>query len=193
MFTGIITDVAQVIDQQVSSNGLVLTLERPVNWKDLKVGDSVATNGVCLTVTGLTHNTYSCELIPETLKVSSFGHGVPERVNLERSLALGDRLDGHIVQGHVDATARVLDVKSGKDYRLTISLDKADRKYIIYKGSVTIDGVALTVANVNDESYEVALVPHTLKVTTLGDLKVDYVVNIEFDVVGKYILNMKEQ
>lgn len=186
MFTGIITDVTKVVGQEKTANGLRLVFERPTEWNDIELGESIATNGVCLTIEKITKDTYSCLLIPETLAVTTFGKNVPERVNLERSLKVGDRLSGHIVQGHVDCMAQVKSVSTNDGYVITVSLDKELMKYIAHKGSVTLNGVALTIASKDDTQFTVALVPHTLERTTLGELKAGDDINIEFDAIAKY-------
>lgn len=186
MFTGIITDVAKVIGQEKTADGLRLTFERPKDWNDIELGESIATNGVCLTIENITDDSYSCLLIPETLNVSTYGKAVPQKVNLERSLKVGDRLSGHIVQGHVDTIAHVKSVDTTEGYVITVLLDKKLMKYIAYKGSVTLNGVALTIASKNDNEFTVALVPHTLARTTLGELQAGDNVNVEFDAIAKY-------
>lgn len=168
---------------------MTLTFDRPASWSDLALGESIATNGICLTVAALRDNEYDCVVIPETLDRTSFGKKLPEKVNLERALLLSSRLDGHFVQGHVDDIGRVSSIDSSDGERITITFDPQNSKFVVYKGSITIDGVALTVAAVIEDSLTVALIPHTLENTTIPTLKIDDVVNLEFDVIGKYVLN----
>ena len=190
MFTGIISDTAQVTVTSQDETGMTLTFQRPAGWNDLMVGESIATNGICLTVAAVRENEYDCEVVPETIARTSFGTHVPEVVNLERALSLSDRLSGHLVQGHVDGIGRVVDVKNDSNgRRLIVSFDKSSRDLVIYKGSITIDGVSLTVSKVDEDTLEVALIPHTLEHTTIDSLKKGDEVNLEFDVIGKYVLN----
>ncbi len=220
MFTGIITDVAPVLKTRQDKGGVTLTLEKPVSWTDLELGESIATSGVCLTVTAIRNKEYDCYVMPETLNVASFGFKLPKAVNLERSLSAKDRFGGHFVQGHVDGVGEVVGVQPGADYRLSIAFtiaddlvkalkpgatsdkgqkiiqkdqQKAARGLVMYKGSITIDGVSLTVAEVKDNVLTVALIPHTLEHTTLNSLKPGDKVNLEFDMIGKYIANILEK
>ena len=153
------------------------------------LGESVATNGVCLTVAAIRETEYDCVAMPETLAKTSFGKQLPERVNLERSLTVKDRFGGHFVQGHVDGVGTVTVIDQSDGWRLSIKFDPANRELVIYKGSITIDGVALTITAVKEDELQVALIPHTLEQTTIGSLHVDDQVNLEFDVLGKYVIN----
>lgn len=189
MFTGIITDVTTIADSQETTDGLKLTFQKPKQWNDLQLGESVNTNGVCLTVAAIRQDEYDCLLMPETLTKTSFGQKLPDTVNLERSLTLKDRFGGHFVQGHVDETGRVIKVDDADGYRLSINFGTDNQALVIYKGSITINGVSLTVAAVDDGVLEVALIPHTLQNTTIGGLRSGDIVNLEFDVLGKYVVN----
>ena len=191
MFTGIITSVADVKTQAKTAAGLKLTIAKPAAWKDLQLGESVATEGVCLTVAKIGGDSYECELVPETLRKTAFGIKVPAKVNLERALAAGDRFSGHFVQGHVDGVGTVKKISKKTGYELEISFDPTHQNLVIPKGSITVNGVSLTVADVGDSSFRVALVPHTLKQTTLGAAKTGDKVNLEFDMIGKYIVNKR--
>ncbi len=192
MFTGIITDVARVLKNQPDSNGLTLTIQKPGSWNDLVLGESVSTNGVCLTVSEIRDAEYDVYLMHETLNVTAFGDSMPERVNLERALSASGRFGGHFVQGHVDGVGKIVDVKTGDDYRITIDFPSENQDLVIYKGSITINGVSLTVAETQGHNLTVALIPHTLEHTTLGDLKTGGKVNLEFDMIGKYVAKIME-
>lgn len=187
MFTGIITDVTRVTPGKMKDGILKLAFKKPSGWTDLEIGESVATNGACLTVTAIRDDEYDCELMHETLDKTSFGVKVPEKVNLERSLSLKDRLSGHFVQGHVDNVGKVTEVSQTNGYELSVEFPKKYTNLVISKGSITIDGISLTVAKCTDTTLTVALIPHTLERTTIGTLKAGDTVNLEFDMLGKYI------
>lgn len=190
MFTGIVTNTASVKESKPVKDGLLVTFLRPKDWTDLKLGDSISTNGVCLTISALRPKEYDCLLMPETLKKSSFGRRVPKLVNLERSLKAGDRLDGHFVQGHVDGVGSVIKIDKTDGWRLFIDYPAGQRDLVVPKGSITVDGVALTIVDIKGSNFSVALIPHTLKTTTLKNLRVGDEVNLEFDVLGKYVVNI---
>lgn len=193
MFTGIITATAAVRATKPVGEGLKLTLERPAGWHDLALGESVATNGVCLTVDELSADAYECTLMPETLRVSAFGAGMPARVNLERALSAAARLSGHFVQGHVDGVGTVTRVETQAGYDLWVQYPGKDAALLVHKGSVAIDGVSLTVAELKGPMLRVSLIPHTLKHTTLDDLKSGDQVNLEYDMLGKYVIRFLEE
>jgi riboflavin synthase len=192
MFTGIITETVAVRATKRLDEGLSVTFERPRGWRDLVLGESVATNGVCLTVDALRNDEYDCTLMPETLNVTAFGSSVPERVNLERALSSGDRFGGHFVQGHVDATGTAERVDHSEGFDLWVKFPEQQAALVINKGSIALNGVSLTVAEVRGESLRVSLIPHTLEHTTLGDLKAGDAVNLEFDMIGKYVQRLME-
>ncbi len=185
MFTGIVEATGQVLKN--ASSGLVL--ERPVSFSDLKIGSSVCVAGVCLSIVKLTNVTMTFDVVEETLAKTTLGDLKPAiKVNLERAMISGDRLDGHIVQGHVEgvATVRELKVESGKgkmSSQLIIQLPPSTAPSVVAQGSIAIDGVSLTVAKIDGDVVTVALIPHTLKHTTLGTLKEGDRVNIETDVM----------
>lgn len=188
MFTGIIEHKAKVLESKRKPSGLVLSIQKPAGWK-LKLGDSVATDGACLTVKALAKNSYEAELMKETLSKTSFGKKAPMTVNLERPLKWGSRLDGHIVLGHVDTVGVIKKItKQGSSKVFSISFPAKTKKLVVSKGSVAVDGISLTVASAKKNLFSVALVPYSLKHTTLGDKKVGDLVNIEFDILGKYVL-----
>ncbi len=193
MFTGIITEVASVRRSSSKDDGLTITFERPKTWDNMTLGESISTDGVCLTVSDLRSDEYDCFLMPETLHKTSFGTNIPKAVNLERPMVAGDEFGGHFVQGHVDTVGPVSKIDTSAGYTMSIDFPVASRELVIPKGSITIDGVSLTIINVTEYNLSVGLIPHTLSTTTLKDLQVGDKVNLEFDMIGKYIVNVMEQ
>ena len=189
MFTGIIETVGTVPAIERKDDLATLTIEAPEILDGVKLGDSIAVNGCCLTVTSLRDEGFTFDAIQETLDRTTLGTLAPgAQVNLERAMRADHRLDGHIVQGHVDGTGRVRKFeREGEDVRLYIACDAEISDCLVDKGSITIDGVSLTVVGVDREGFDVALIPHTLAVTTLSDLRPDMPVNLEADVLGKYV------
>jgi riboflavin synthase len=192
MFTGIVEEIGEVLAVRESADVVVFTVRGRTVTADTRHGDSIAVNGVCLTVVdpdGSTDDTFTVELMPETLKRSSLAAVTAgTRVNLERAVPVGGRLGGHIVQGHVDGVATLLSRTPGErtdELRFSLAPDLA--RYVVEKGSITVDGVSLTVAGVSDDSFTVALIPTTLSHTTLGFLRPGDTVNVEVDVVAKYV------
>jgi riboflavin synthase len=193
MFTGIITDTTPVLRSSTNDQGLLLTFKKPFNWLDLALGESVATNGVCLTVAAINADEYDCLLVPETLSKTVFGKTELKTVNLERSLSMSDRLSGHFVQGHVDGIGKITKVSDDSDGRkFYIDYGESNEKLVVNKGSIAINGVSLTIAELNDQNLVVAIIPHTLEHTTFGSLEAGDLVNLEFDMIGKYILRSLE-
>lgn len=186
MFTGLITSV-QNVSQKDTADGVEYTIDRPSDWNDLELGESIATNGVCLTVSAISNSTYTVFLMPETIQKTAFVKTPPTRVNLERALRADTRLGGHFVQGHVDGIGTVKKIDESDGYRVFIEFPKENEDLVIYKGSITINGVSLTVASVESNVLSVALIPHTLEHTTLSDIKVGDAVNLEYDMIGKYV------
>lgn len=189
MFTGIVETVGRVVALTPSGNLTRVEVEAPSITEGVRLGDSVAVNGACLTVVRFDTTHLAFEAVQETLDRTALGGlsaGSP--VNLERAMLAGGRLDGHIVQGHVDGmgTVRAFERK-GDDVRLAVACDAEMAQYLVPKGSVTIDGVSLTVVDAEDDGFDVALIPHTLEVTTLGRLGVGDRVNLEADIIGKYV------
>lgn len=181
MFTGIIQAIVHIKKAERKNGSLFLTLERPKKWK-LKPGDSVATDGVCLTVRKVSPKTYTTELMSETLRITAFGSRVPQKVNLEPSLKYGDKMDGHIVLGHVDAMGKIKSVKlRGRSKLYTISYPKKFSRLVVSKGAIAVDGVSLTVVEAKSGVFSVSLVDYTIKHATLGNKKAGELVNIEFD------------
>lgn len=189
MFTGIIEEVGKVKGIRPGSSSFTLEVEAEKVLEGTVVGDSIATNGVCLTVTNLTGTGFTADVMPETVRRTSLGElkaGSP--VNLERALQLSSRLGGHLVSGHIDGTGRVSHLKKDDNaVWMTIECSSSLLHYIIEKGSITIQGVSLTVAQVDSHSFSVSLIPHTQEVTTLHTLKVGDQVNLENDVIAKYV------
>ena len=195
MFTGIVEAVGRVSALAAVGNLLQLTIEAPEIAADLAIGASVAVNGACLTVVSTAGDAIGFEAVRETLDRTSLGAvGVGARVNLERALRADGRLDGHIVQGHVDATGRVRALEQrGDDVRFTVACDPAFADLLVPKGSVAIDGVALTLVSVEAGGFDVVLIPHTLRATNLGDRAPGDRVNLEADVLGKYVRKYLER
>jgi riboflavin synthase len=197
VFTGIVEEMGEVLDLRRTDDVVVLTVRGPTVTSDARLGDSIAVNGVCLTVTGLVSrpaddtlpDAFRVELVPETLARSSFADVAPgTRVNLERAVAVGGRLGGHIVQGHVDGVGTLLDRNPGaRSDELRIALPSGLARYVVEKGSITVDGVSLTVAATGGATFTVALIPTTLAHTTLGARAPGDTVNLEVDVVAKYV------
>ena len=195
MFTGIIEAMGTVAILEARSDLSRLTIEAPEIIEGLRVGDSVAVSGACLTVTPPDGDGIRFEVVRETLERTSLGElAVGERVNLERSMRADGRLDGHIVQGHVDGTGRVRAFeREGDDVRLFVDCGSEIIDFLVEKGSVAIDGVSLTVVDVTEKGFDVALIPHTLSHTTLGERRPGDRVNLEADVLGKYVKRYLER
>ncbi|NPB06128.1 MAG: riboflavin synthase [Aquificae bacterium] len=194
MFTGLVEALGKVLSLKRGSAGGKLELELP--FKELKVGESVAVNGVCLTVTAFKEKRASFDLSFETLKTTNLGLLKPgDRVNLERALKLGDRLGGHILLGHVDFTGRLLKKqKVGEHWLIEVSFPPEKRVYFVEKGSVGVDGISLTVRSVASNRFSVAVIPHTYEQTNLRYRKVGELLNVELDLFGKYAVNyLKER
>lgn len=189
MFTGIVTAVANVESLDARSGGALLSIHEPAGFGDVAVGESIAISGVCLTVLPPLGGSLRFDVSPETLSRSTLGRlRQGARVNLERALAAGDRFGGHVVAGHVDATTAIRSVAEEGGFRtISFALGADWSRYVVEKGSIALDGVSLTVARLRDGDFDVAVVPHTLEATTLGGAKPGAVVNVEVDVLGKYV------
>lgn len=189
MFTGIIEEIGTI--KSINSNGISSQLCISANTilEDTKIGDSIAVNGVCLTVTSIKSNLFTADVMAETLRRSNLGSLIPQsKVNLERAMPANGRFGGHIVSGHIDGTGTIAETKpEGNAVWIKINCSSNLLKYIIHKGSITIDGISLTVAKVTDSDFSVSIIPHTAANTTLLQKKSGDVVNLENDVVGKYI------
>ena len=185
MFTGIIEEVGRVTLVQSGK----LTIAADTVLKEMELGGSIAVNGVCLTINGFGANSFSVDLMPETLERSNLGLlAVGERVNLERPVVLGGRLGGHLVQGHIDATGRVAEVRWAGEAKL-ISFEAPPEVigYLVEKGFVAVDGISLTVVARGANSFQVSVVDYTRQHTTLGDRRVGDLVNLEVDIIAKYV------
>lgn len=189
MFTGIIEEVGTIKDIKKGIKSAVLTIQGDVVTEKTKVGDSIAVNGVCLTVTSLSQNIFTADVMAETMRRTSLGLlSKGSRVNLERAMAADGRFGGHIVSGHIDGTGRISDfTREDNAVWVTISADSGILRYIIEKGSIAIDGISLTVAYVDNRVFKVSLIPHTAKETTLLTKKTGDLVNLENDIIGKYV------
>jgi riboflavin synthase len=189
MFTGIIEEIGTVRAIEARGEARVLVVGAETARSDARLSDSVAVNGVCLTVVGILGDGLEFDVIPETLSKTNIGGLRPgDPVNLERALRAGDRLGGHFVQGHVDGVGRVADVSvEGEWYTISIEAPANVRRYLIPHGSVTVDGVSLTVARLAPDGFSIALIPHTLENTNLGKKKPGDAVNLEADMLGKYV------
>lgn len=189
MFTGIIEEVGKIAQIKKQGEFAVVTINASRVLEDVHLGDSIAVNGVCLTVTSFTSSQFTADVMSETLKRTSLGELQPSSpVNLERAMAANGRFGGHIVSGHIDGTGEVAEITPADNsvwYRIKTSPKLL--RYIIEKGSITIDGISLTVVDVNEESFRVSIIPHTIKETNLGSKKIGSIVNLENDIVGKYI------
>ncbi|MDE5852580.1 MAG: riboflavin synthase, partial [Oscillospiraceae bacterium] len=189
MFTGIVEEVGKVLSITKSVNGAKLTIGANIITRDIGLGDSVAVNGVCLTITDIKSNLVVADVMNETLKKSMLNELVVGNfVNLERALTLNSRLGGHIVTGHIDGVGKIENIKKdGIGIWYKIKVDSEILKYIIKKGSVCINGVSLTVTEVDYDSFKVCIIPHTHNNTTISALKKGNIVNIENDIIGKYV------
>ncbi len=189
MFTGIIEEIGKIQGIQKGMDSAVLLIQASEIMQGTRLGDSIAVNGVCLTVTSLSSNGFSADVMHETLNRSSLGGlrtGSP--VNLERAMPAGGRFGGHIVSGHIDGTGTISDIrKDDNAVWYTIKTPPSILRYIIEKGSVAVDGISLTVANVYKDSFSISVIPHTASFTTLSDRHIGDAVNLENDCIGKYI------
>ncbi|MCQ2559267.1 MAG: riboflavin synthase [Clostridia bacterium] len=189
MFTGLVEELGRVRKISKGADSARISLDAQVVTRGMKLGDSVAVNGVCLTVVEFGSNFLTAQVMAETLARSNLGElQSGSRVNLERALALGDRLGGHLVSGHIDGIGSIIALEK-KDIALLISLEAPDHilKYVVEKGSIAIDGISLTVTGCTSAGFQVSLIPHTAALTTLGYKKIGDTVNLEADLIGKYV------
>lgn len=195
MFTGIVEETGEVIALDRSSHGARLIVKAELVASDVKLGDSIAVNGCCLTVTEQKGGELSFDLLSETLVRTNLGDLIPGApVNLERALAAGARLGGHFVQGHIDCPGEILSLDPvGADHRLEIALPKEFASLVAFKGSIAVDGMSLTVAEVHSGSFVIWIIPHTWSVTNLRTRRRGDRLNLEFDLLAKYLERMLEQ
>jgi riboflavin synthase len=191
MFTGIIKKLSTVLNVQNKKGSLFVSIQKPAGWK-IGLGDSISINGVCSTVKEMDKKSFMVEYMPETLKKTTVGEFVKgTKVNLEKSLKMSDLLDGHLVQGHVDCRGKIIEIKKVKESKvMKISVPQKFMKLIAPKGSVSVDGISLTVVDTGSNWFTVSLVSYTLDNTNLGSVKEGDEVNIETDVIAKYIFNI---
>ena len=189
MFTGIVEELGTIHSIQVKAQDATLEIQAKDVLSDAKIGDSIAVDGACLTIRFLTSATFTVDASAETLRRTTLGERkVGEPVNLERSLRLSDRLGGHLVLGHVDEVATIRSWKDEGDASvMQVTMSRTVKRYIAHKGSITVDGVSLTVSNVLSDAFEVTLIPHTKDVTTLGTKRDGTKVNLEVDIVARYL------
>ena len=194
MFTGIIEELGTIRAMDRRTDSIVLTIEAHTVLEGTRIGDSIAVNGVCLTVTSLTDTSFTADVMHETMRRTSFCElRTGSSVNLERAMQVGGRLDGHIVSGHIDGTGHVSRVENDGIARvITISIPRDIAPFIVEKGSITIDGISLTVVSAGSSQFSVSIIPHTMSHTTLMDKHPGAIVNLETDIVGKYIHRFME-
>ena len=192
MFTGIIEEIGKIKSFKKDTNGATIEVECSLVLEDAKLGDSIAINGVCQTVIELSSNSFKARVSDETLKVTTFENlKSGDIVNLERALTLNSRLGGHIVSGHVDCKGKFTKIEKLTDfYNLEFVIPQNQTKYVVHKGSITINGISLTVAEINHNRFKVAIIPHTFENTNLKALNIGDNVNIETDILGKYVEKM---
>ena len=189
MFTGIVEEVGTIKSVRGGANSAILEIAGSTIFSDLKLGDSVAVNGVCLTVTSFTSNAFIADVMHETLNRSSLGAlSVGSKVNLERAMAANGRFGGHIVSGHIDGTGTVVSIqRDANAIWYQIKTVPSIMRYVVEKGSIAIDGISLTVAKLSSNTFSVSIIPHTATQTTLGLRRVGDTVNLENDIIGKYV------
>ncbi|HUV04476.1 MAG TPA: riboflavin synthase [Armatimonadota bacterium] len=195
MFTGLIEEKGKVIRAEPGPGGMRLTVEAPEVSRDVKLGDSVAVNGACLTAVEVSRPMLTFDIVRETVERSTLGRLRPgDAVNLERPLRAGDRLGGHMVLGHVDGIGAVREIrKSGGEMIFRFEAPVEIMKYVVQKGSLAVDGISLTVAELGPDWFSVAVIPHTLVSTTLGDAAAGSTVNLETDIIGKYVFKFVDR
>jgi riboflavin synthase len=192
MFTGLVEEIGSIRSMRAQGRGFRITVEASAILHDVKIDDSVNINGACQTVVRVDGASFDVEAVEETIKKTTLGGFQPgQRVNLERAMKLGGRLGGHLVQGHVDTRGRVAAVEQQQTgWLLGVEFPREFSRYVVPVGSVCIDGVSLTAARVEDTTLTVAVIPHTWAYTTLNELKTGSAVNLEFDIIGKYVERM---
>jgi riboflavin synthase len=194
MFTGIIEELGEIVAWDQAADAARITVRAPLAVSDAKHGDSISVSGVCLTVVAQGPDWFTADVMAETIAMSTLsGLPVGAPVNLERAAKVGDRIGGHIVQGHIDGTSRILSIADGTAWRVVrLSLDPEHAALVTRKGSIAIDGISLTVSAVGDDWFEVSLIPETLEATTLGDRVVGDAVNIETDILARQVARLAQ-
>lgn len=189
MFTGIIEEVGTLCEMKKGAVSAAVRIRCRKVLKETGIGDSIAVNGICLTVTSLAENSFTADVMAETIRRSSLSEtAVPGKVNLERAMAAHGRFGGHIVSGHIDGCGRITKIRQEENaVWYTVGADKKLLRYIVEKGSVALDGISLTVAEVTEKDFKVSVIPHTRQETSLVDKSIGSILNIECDVVGKYV------
>lgn len=189
MFTGIVEETGTLRSLNRGSKSCVLTIQCATVLEDAKIGDSIAVNGICLTVTSLLNGAFTADVMNETLSRSALGNAKPgDPVNLERAMAVNGRFGGHIVSGHIDGTGTIREIREDDNaVWYTVSAPPEILRYVVEKGSIAIDGISLTVARVDGSSFQVSVIPHTRAVTALGQRTPGSQVNLENDIIGKYV------
>ena len=195
MFTGIVEEMGAITVMNKSLSGAKLTILASTVMSDLKIGDSVSVNGICLTVVSRSERDFSVEVSPETRSVTTLGGfavGMP--VNLERAMRLNERIGGHLVAGHVDGVGRIRSRQQDAN-AIVLSIDAPQEilRYCVAKGSITVDGISLTINSISEQGFSVAIIPHTAKVTILGLKQVNDTVNLESDLIGKYVERLLQE
>ena len=194
MFNGIIYKTGIILKISKNSDYSELTLKTNYKFKRSEIGSSLCCSGVCLTITKIQNKHITFYLSKETLKRTNFSSSkIGDRINIEKSLNYGNKISGHYVQGHVDTTSIVKKIiVIDKTWIITFKISKIYKKYLITKGSISINGVSLTISAIKNNTFQINIIPHTLKLTNLLKLKKNYLVNVEFDIFGKYLLNLKK-
>ena len=192
MFTGLIEEIGTIKAVRQLGGGRRFTVQGNIVLEDMNIGDSIALNGVCQTVVAKNSSTFDVEAVEETLKKTTLASlSAGKKINLERAMKLGDRMGGHLVQGHVDCVGRVTEIKSlSTAINIWISFPEEYKKYIIPIGSICVDGVSLTAAKIEGNKFMLSIIPHTWEMTTINSLKTAIEVNLEFDIIGKYVENL---
>ena len=192
MFTGLVEETGIIVDLKKINDGLECIIEANLVLEDLKTNDSISCSGICLTATKVNENSFKVQLVNETLERTTAKHWKESSVlNLERALLPSTRLGGHLVQGHVDTVTTIKNIQRLDESAIfTFDIDAVNRKYIVEKGSVCLDGISLTVASISETQFTIALIPHTLGVTSWENSRVGDQVNLEVDIMAKYIENM---
>ena len=192
MFTGLVEETGIIVDVKKINDGLECIIEANLVLEDLKTNDSISCSGICLTATKVNENSFKVQLVNETLERTTAKHWKESSVlNLERALLPSTRLGGHLVQGHVDTVTTIKNIQRLDESAIfTFEIDAVNRKYIVEKGSVCLDGISLTVASISETQFTIALIPHTLGVTSWENSRVGDQVNLEVDIMAKYIENM---